>query len=500
MMKFFRKVFIKTINSTPDSSYRTILKTGLFFGFVRIFRIAIEIIRNKIIAVLLGLEGVGIISLFTNTLNLVQSAAGLGVSQSAIRNISEANGLNDQTKIDFFISITNKLVHYTAILGFLSTVILSPVLSLWTFGGWNYTWSYFFLSVAVFFNILSEGRSSVLKGVRSSKFVGMSSILGSLFGLLFVVPLYFIYGEKSIVPSLIIVAVTMCFFVGMYLKKIKYTKQVIKWNVFISESKKITTVGFALMLVGFLGVFFDLIISIYIRTVGDLDIVGLYSASSTIITGYFGVILSSMTADYYPRICTIVSSNNLINNELNKQIEISLIVMLPIAVFFVFFSPILINILYSNKFLDGIKYMDYAIIGTIITTCSNSMGIILLAKQAVRSFITCSIMNRLCFIPVYIFLYNKFGLTGLGVGYTLNIFSQLIMYGYINKKNYGISLSVKMIKLIFFVLTIVFFCLFSKKIFPLSIQSMLGGGMFFMSIIFSFFYLHKILNINLSIS
>ncbi len=50
-------------------------------------------------AVLLGTTGVGIMGLFNAPLQLILSVTGLGITFSAVRDISEAYGSDDQTRI-----------------------------------------------------------------------------------------------------------------------------------------------------------------------------------------------------------------------------------------------------------------------------------------------------------------------------------------------------------------------------------------------------------------
>ena len=82
--------------NSEQSSYRQIFKATSLFGGVQVFQILIGIIRTKFVAVLLGTTGVGIMGLFNAPLQLILSVTGLGITFSAVRDISEAYGSNDQ--------------------------------------------------------------------------------------------------------------------------------------------------------------------------------------------------------------------------------------------------------------------------------------------------------------------------------------------------------------------------------------------------------------------
>ena len=81
-----------------NSSYKDIFKTTFLFSFVQVFNIIVKVVTNKVVAILLGAEGMGIISLFNSAIGTVKAGCGLGIGRSAIRDISEAYRSNDAYK------------------------------------------------------------------------------------------------------------------------------------------------------------------------------------------------------------------------------------------------------------------------------------------------------------------------------------------------------------------------------------------------------------------
>lgn len=130
--------------------YKNVFKSTFLFSLVQVVRILVGLIKNKVIAILLGSEGLGIISIFQNTLNFIKTGAGLGISQSAVKDISEANASGDKNTISRIISIVLKVVLFTSFLGAIITIVLSPFLSRWGFGDNHYTFSFILLSIAIF--------------------------------------------------------------------------------------------------------------------------------------------------------------------------------------------------------------------------------------------------------------------------------------------------------------------------------------------------------------
>ena len=136
----------KTVKVTD---YSHILKyTGLFSG-VQGLNILVGMIRNKFVAMILGPEGMGLISLFNSTLTLVSDSTNFGLSISAIRNISEAYEVDDQVKLRRAIVVLRTWTLLTALLGSFLCLILSPLLSDFTFTWGNHTLHFVLLSPIV---------------------------------------------------------------------------------------------------------------------------------------------------------------------------------------------------------------------------------------------------------------------------------------------------------------------------------------------------------------
>ena len=149
-----------------QSSYRSIFKSTSLFGGVQVYQILIQIIKSKIIAVLLGPAGVGIIGLFQSGLDLVRNLTSMGLSSSAVRDVSEANGAGDILRISRVLSVVKKLSWITGILGSVIVLIASPILSKTLFGNQDYTLPFIFLSITLLLDQLSAGQKVILQGLR----------------------------------------------------------------------------------------------------------------------------------------------------------------------------------------------------------------------------------------------------------------------------------------------------------------------------------------------
>ncbi len=422
-----------------QAGYRNIFKSTFLFGFVQVFNIAVKVGLNKAVALLLGPVGMGVISIYNTSINLLSIGAGLGINQSAVRDIADARGSNDIKQIDITITFVKRIIRYTSLLGIVLMAALSPILSILTFGNKDYTMAYLLLSLAVGATIQTNGYRAINTGMRDLRSVAYSTIWGAVAGLLAALPLYFFFGENGIAPSLIISAMATMLIAKYYADKIKYNKIRMRIREAVAKSSNMIKMGIALMIMSFMLSAVQLIISSYISSHGGLDIVGLYQAGATIVTSYFGIIVTAMSTEYYPRISGFNQDNNRLNIAVNAQSEIGLLLAMPLMVLFIFLAPFFIRFLYSAEFIEATEYLDFAVLGTIAIICSNSMGMILLAKQASKIFLISSLIGNIITLLQTLVLYHYWGLTGLGIAYAVNGLMQFGMYDIIMRHYYSIK-------------------------------------------------------------
>ena len=399
------------------TSYGNIFKTTFLFGFVQIFRAVIAIVKNKLVAILIGPEGMGLLGIFNSTVQMIQTGAGLGINQSAVRDVAEAKGSDNHTRMAKIIKVTNRVVIFTGLLGCLVTLILSHHLSIWTLGDTTYTISYCFLALVVALNIINEGKQALLKGTRHLRALAYASIIGTVVGLVTAVPLYYFFGKDGIVPELLIASILALLVSQYYVNRIHVERVDLSMKETAIEAKPMIKMGLALMFVTLLQTIISFAINSFIRHKGGLADVGLFSAGSYILTGYFGVITTALMTDYYPRIAAVNQDNEKVQDELNKQSMVSVVLCCPLIVLFIALMPLFVRILYSEEFLPALDYLRFGIFWTVITICSNQVDMILVAKYNTRVFMTIALVVRLLQLVLCVILYNFFGLLGLGISY-----------------------------------------------------------------------------------
>lgn len=484
--------------SRKETSYGTIFKTTFLFGFVQVFKIVVGVVKNKIVAVLLGTEGVGLLGVYSSAISLLQQGAGLGISQSGVRDIADANGKNDRTQFSRAINIINKVILLTGLLGCIVTLTLSKFLSEWTLGNSAHTIGYCILGIAVAFNIVNEGKQAILKGMRQMKALANASMIGVFIGFVTAIPLYYFFGKEGIVPELLIASITACLVSGFYVKRIQYEKYNVSFIEAVKTSKATFMAGTALMLSSFFAQLANVIIISYIRSHGGLEDVGIFNAGSVIMTTYFGVMITALSTDYFPRISALWNDNSAIQEELNRQSIVSLLLCCPLFVLFITLMPLFIKILYTDEFLHAVDFIKFGVIGTMITIVSNQVDMILVAKFKVKIIIVIAVFYRLLQIFINILLYNRYGLIGTGVSLAIMGVIHLIVMVTIVYKLYRIKFNTSFIKFSSIVCGFIIVSLFILNIHEVTYRYAFGLFLFITSLCFSLYICEKKLNIKIS--
>jgi O-antigen/teichoic acid export membrane protein len=447
-----------TTNTEDRSAYRSIFKATSLFGGVQVINILISIVKQKFIAILLGPTGMGISGLYLSATQLIQGLTSMGLSSSAVKDVAEANGTGDFQRISRVVTVLKKLVWITGLLGMIVVIALSPILSKSTFGNYDYTIPFIFLSVTLLFQQLSAGQSVVLQGMRKLKHLAKSGVLGSFLGLIISVPIYYFFGLEGIVPTLILSSITTLLLTWYFSRKIKLEKVSISPKQTFEEGKGMLKMGLVMTLSSILVLGSAYIVRIFIVRIGGTDEVGLYTAGFAIVNGYVGLIFTAMGTDYYPRLAAINKDNDKCKKMINQQAEISILIIVPIIIVFLLISPFIITLLYSNKFLPISEFMKWAMLGMIFKAVSWSISFQFIAKQDMKMFAVNEIIANGYVLILNLLGYYFLGLEGLGVSFALSYFLYLIQVYLVTKFRYKYSFVNSFVKLFSILLFLLVSC------------------------------------------
>ena len=412
-----------------SDSYSHVLKYTGIFGGVQGLNIVVSLVRNKLIAVLLGPNGMGLASLFNTTVNFISQATNFGISFSAVKHVSELFERGDEAAIAHFVKVVRAWALLTALIGMLVCVVVGPLLSDYTFAWGDHTLHFILLAPAVGLMAITGGEMAILKGARQLRSLAVIQIFNVLAALVISIPIYYFYNQTGIVPVIVLMALTSMLLTIRHSYRL-YPLQLSGANGVLGEGMAMVRLGVAFVVAGVLGSGAEMLIRSYLNVVsGDLDVVGLYNAGFMLTITYAGMVFSAMETDYFPRLSSVNSDVAATNQTVNRQIEVSLLIVSPMLAALIIGLPILIPLLFSSKFLPMVGMAQVSVFAMYIKAVSLPVSYLTLAKGDSVGYMVLEAIYDVLLVLLVIFGYGQWGLLGTGVALSLSYVFDILLVG-----------------------------------------------------------------------
>ena len=102
---------------SDGNSYSQVLRASSIIGGANGINYVVGLIRVKIVAVLLGPSGVGLIGLFQSLLGVLGKSSGLGINSSGVREVASAAGAGDPERIARTVKTLRRACWVTGLVG-----------------------------------------------------------------------------------------------------------------------------------------------------------------------------------------------------------------------------------------------------------------------------------------------------------------------------------------------------------------------------------------------
>ena len=426
------------MSQSPNNLYRVITKAAAIFGGVQVVSILCSVVRTKIIAVLLGSVGIGIIGLYNNAIETITALTGLGIRSSSVREISEADGQEDKQELSRIVTVVRRWSWFVGLLGAVVLITLAPILSQYTFGDKEHIWGFVWLSCTLLFNALTSGEQAILQGTKQLKRLAYCSVYGSLVALVISLPLYYFMGIDGIVPSLILYAAATLIITLLY-KDRTIEKSDISLQQTARQGRNMITLGVFMTVSSFITTLFSYIFSAYLNACSGEATVGYYQAGFTLMNKYVGLIFTAMAMEYYPRLSSVAKDNASLSQYVGKQVEMMQLMLAPIIALFIVLHPIMIQLLYTTEFYSINGYLLLAIQGISFKAISWAIGFVLLAKGSGKLYFITELISDTITLALNIIGYHYWGLAGVGASYTIGFILYLVIIYAVCRHNYAIN-------------------------------------------------------------
>jgi antigen flippase len=346
-----------------------------------------SMVRVKLAALLIGAVGVGVMAGYNALLVAVVTLLGMGVQSSAVREIALAHGGGYRERLAATVLATQRLCWLLAGLGLLLTVLFSSSLSEWAFGDTTHASGVAVLSAVVLLNIVNNAYSVTIQGVRQIGYLALANVWGAAGGTLASVYCFWKWGTDGVVWALLAVAMAQTLSTAFFARRVSLLDISQTWRESMNIAWRLLRQGAPLMLSSFGATATNLLILALITRELGLSSAGFYSAAFALSGVFVGFVLTSMGADYYPRLSSASEDNASIGRMVNEQTEVGLLLTVPGLLACWVLAPWLVELFYAKTFLPATELLQWFLLGCLGRVITWPMGFVLLALGRSKTFL-----------------------------------------------------------------------------------------------------------------
>ena len=431
--------------SEQEKYYSHILKYTGIFGGVQGLVILIGLVRNKFMALLLGAGGMGFNALLMSVQNFASQCTNLGISFGAVPRLSGYYEQQRTELVDYYIQVIRLWSMIAAVLGCLFCILVSPLINDLSFTWGNHTLHYAMLGVSVAMIAITGGETAVLKATRRLGSLARVQIYTTVASVFLSIPLYYFFRDSGVVPAIVLIAaagmlVTIGYSYRLYPLKMHFNKNHLK------HGAGMIRLGLAFVLAAAIGSASEMLIRAYLNVEGGLDFVGLYNIGFMLTITYAGMVFSAMESDYFPRLSGVCKDIIKTNETVNKQIEVSLLLLSPMLVALIMMLPVLVPILFSREFIPVVGMAQVAVLAMYFKVLTMPVAYITLARSLSLSYL---LLETSYFVVLFIAVmvgFQQWGLWGTGLAIVVAHVFECIMIGGYSYMFYGYRTTKKVLQ------------------------------------------------------
>jgi PST family polysaccharide transporter len=416
-------------SAQAKQSHGEILRSSAMIGASSALNIVVGMARTKAMAVMLGTNGFGLMSLYSSILDMAIAFAGIGTNNSGVRQIAEAAGSADQIRIARTAIVLRRTALVLGIMGAICVAAVAPIISDITFGNQNHTRSISLLGLAVFFSVIAGAYGALIQGLRRIGDLALVGVIGTSLGAIACVTFVYLLGKKGIAPGLACGAALSLLTAWWFSRKIEIGKPAISRTQVLREAAPLLQLGLAFMGSALLTLGASYLARIIVVREISLGAAGLYQAAWTLGGLYVGIILQSMAADFYPRLVSAAKDDTKCNRLVNEQTHVGLLLAAPGVIATLALAPLAIQIFYTAEFAQAVGILRWICLGIAIRVITWPMGYIIVAKGQKALFLSVDLAWTVVNVALTWACVRALGVNGAGVAFFISyVFHAFLVY------------------------------------------------------------------------
>jgi O-antigen/teichoic acid export membrane protein len=390
----------------------------LIIGSAQVINIIISIVRMKVLAVLLGPGGVGLLSIYNSLLDMVQQTAGLGMGSSGVREIASSRG--DEATLSRVRRVLFAAHLLQGTLAMLAVWLLRDGIAIWLFGDAVRATEVGLIGIAILLSLLACAQTALLQGLRKIDDLGRVTVIGAFVGTLAGLAAVWLQGESGLIWFILVQPLAAVLIALHYTRRLpKPTAArltlVETWEVW----KPMAKLGAAFMLGGLATAATLLLVRGRISQELGLDAAGHFAAAWGITMTYGGFLLGAMGADYYPRLAEVIHDKVAAVRLMNDQAQLGLAIGGPVLLLLIGLAPWVIALFYSDEFGPAVTLLQWQTVGNVFKIASWALGFSIVASARSKTFLLVQVNFNILFLLMFWPTLASFGIIAAGPAFSI---------------------------------------------------------------------------------
>lgn len=386
-------------------------------GVSAVFVMAMAMIRIKLISVIIGVVGIGILANLNALLSTLSTIFSMGIHQRSVRDIAIEYSSHDEIFLAKRTYVLKLLSFFLGLAGILISLIFSEYISILVFDDSTQKNNIKIISIAVLFIMLNNSYKSIIQGARKIQFLAYADIWGSFLGTLIAISCFIAFGIDGIALALVAIAITQTLATGYFVKNLKLKSLSIKNREKLKFAWGLLKDGGPLMFSNLIATSSTLIIIILITRSLGIESAGFYSAAFSLSVFFVSFVLTSMSSDYYPRLSSASKNKDQMNHIVNEQTEVGLHLTLPGLMICLVLAPFIVSLFYSEEFLPASQLLQWFILGCFGRVISWPMGFIMLAQGKSKIYLFSELSSSILHLGLVWYAVNNLSLVGTSLAF-----------------------------------------------------------------------------------
>ena len=258
-------------------------------------------------------------------------------------------------------------------------------------------------------------------------------------------PLYYFFGEAAIVPVIVLMALSTMLLTIWHSYKL-YPLQLRGAKGILGEGMEMVRLGVAFIIAGAIGSGAEMLVRSYLNVTADLDVVGLYNAGFLLTMTYGGMVFSAMETDFFPRLSAVNTDRLSSNLTVNRQIEVSVLIISPMLLALIFGAPIIIPLLFTSEFLPVVSMIRITALALYLRAIKLPICYMPLAKGDSKTFMLVEVSYYVVMVIAIYFGFRWWGLEGTGIALLVAALFEFLLITLITYFKYGYVMSSNVVK------------------------------------------------------